>query len=192
MGDASSARRRHRMAALEFLSPPPKSGRGIPPEDVDFARERGFELADAIEPGPTVEVRDLFRRLYGPPKKGRRASPGLADCVRLRAKARGVAGDADKVTGSIEFRYWPVLGIGYVETVHVAAAIRRRGLGIRLLEFAVDLMRRRGADSVHAFIVSADGLGLFTDAGFVAEAAEDASLPWRTWASVRLDGKAAR
>ncbi len=185
------------MTALEFLSPPPKSGRGIPAEDVDFARERGFELANAIEPGPTVEVRDLFHRLYGPPKKGSRASPGLADCVRLRAKARGVAGDGgevavDEVAGSIEFRYWPVLGIGYVETVHVAAAIRRRGLGIRLLEFALDLIRRKGADSVHAFIVSADGLGLFTDAGIVAEAAEDASVPWRTWASVRLDGRAAR
>ncbi|MEE8353843.1 MAG: GNAT family N-acetyltransferase [Dehalococcoidales bacterium] len=180
------------MASMDFLPPPPKSGPGIPAEDVDFARERGFELADAIEPGPTVEVRDLFRRLYGPPEQGARASPGLADCVRLRAKARGVAGDGDEVAGSIEFRYWPVLGIGYVEAVHVAAAIRRHGLGIRLLEFAVALMRRRGADSVHAFIVSADGLALFTGAGFVAEAAEDASLPWRTWASVSLDERTAR
>ncbi len=176
------------MASMDFLPPPPKSGRGIPAEDIDFAKERGFELAEAIEPGPTVEVRNLFRRLYGALEETCRTGQEPADCVRLRAKARGVTGDEDEVAGSIEFRYWPVLGIGYVETVHVAAAMRRRGLGIRLLDFAVTLVRRKGSGSVHAFIVSAEGLGLFTRAGFVAEAAENASLPWRTWASVNLDG----
>lgn len=177
---------------MEFLSQPPKPGSGIPTEDIDFARERGFELTTAIEPGPTVEVRDLFRRLYGAPETKHRTGPGLADCVRLRARARAAAGDQGEVVGSIEFRYWPGFGIGYVETVHVTAAMRRRGLGIRLLEFAISLMRCKGAESVHAFIVSAEGLGLFTDAGFVPETAEDASLPWRTWASVSLDGRAAR
>lgn len=180
------------MASMDFLPPQPKSGPGVPAEDMDFARERGFELSEAVEPGPTVEVRDLFRRLYGASVTGLSASSRLADCVRLRARARGAAGDEDEVAGSIEFRYWPTLGIGYVETIHVTAAMRRRGLGIRLLDFAVALMRRKGSGSVHAFIVSAEGLGLFTGAGFVAEAAEDASLPWRTWASVSLDERTRR
>ncbi len=91
------------MASMDFLPPPPKSGPGIPAEDIDLAGERGFELAEAIEPGPTVEVRDLFRRLYGAPEENRRTSQGPADCVRLRAKARGVAGDED---ASLPWRSW--------------------------------------------------------------------------------------
>ncbi len=49
------------MAGLEFLSQPNKSGSGLPAEDTDFTREHSFELVATIEPGSTVEVRDLFR-----------------------------------------------------------------------------------------------------------------------------------
>lgn len=183
-----------------YITPPsPEPGQGLPAEDIALAGRHGFSLSETNQPGPTVEVRDLFRRLYGAPGR----SPQPANCIRLRAKAHGAAGTSagDSVDGSIEFRYWPHLGLGYVESVHVNGGMRRGGLGRRLLDFAVELMASKGvgrseacvadneaAGGVHAFIVSPEGLRLFTAAGFVPEPAADAAQPWRSWASLRLDG----
>ncbi len=161
---------------------------GMPPEDVATAREYGLEVTKAPEPGPTVEVRELFHRLFGEPQACAEPSPYLATYERLRARIHPESAgghDGEDVTGSIEFRYWPTLRLGYIENVHVSTGKRRRGLGVKLVGFAVQHLSRRGSGQIHAFTVSREGSSLFASAGFAAGPPEDEGQPWRRWVSIQ-------
>jgi len=167
---------------------PPLQG-NIPellPADLAAAREYSVELATASGPGPMVEVRELFRRLYGEPQDCGTPNPYVAPYHRWRAKVRLTSRDGghEDITASIEYRYWPTLKLGYIESVHVTSEIRHQGMGVRLLNFAIDHMRRKGGESVHAFTVSQEGLSLLAGVGFAADAPEDENSPWRCWVSI--------
>jgi len=172
------------MTWLDRLPPLQESSPEVLPDDLAVAREYGMEVAAAPETGPTVETRQLLRRLYGEPQDCDEPNPYLAGYTRFRAKLHPAAGASPAdVHGSIDYRHWPDLKLGYIENVHVGPDMRRRGVGVRLLGFAVEHLRRRGSRSIHAFTVNSQGFGLFTSAGFAAGPPEDLGSPWRRWVS---------
>jgi len=161
----------------------PESTAGVLPADWALAREHGMVLRVASEPGPAVEARELLRRLYGEPQQCGEQSPYLAGHARFQVT---LPGEREKTEGGgVEYRYWPDLRLGYIENVQVTPGLRRRGVGVRLIRFALEHLRRLGADSVHAFTVSPQGFSLLTGAGFAPEPAGDAGSPWRCWLTAK-------
>ncbi|MFH1382218.1 MAG: GNAT family N-acetyltransferase [Chloroflexota bacterium] len=146
--------------------------------------EYRIEVVRISEPGPTVEVSNLFHRLYAQSQHGEETSPYFAGYLRFRAKAFPRSGgrqDNDSIAGSAEYRYWPSLNLGYIEYVQVDAGTRRKGLGVKLVNFIVDYMRRKGSWRVYAFAVNAMGCRLLARAGFTDETPEDPASPRRKW-----------
>jgi len=151
-------------------------------EDPDTYR---IEVTKVSEPGPVIETRDLLRRLYGEPNGGPR-NPYIARYTRLKASAMPKSGDnADYgyVVGTAEYRYWPSLKLGYIEHVRVSSSVRRKGLGVKLVDFALDYMRGKGIKHIYSFAVNPEGARLLNSAGFAPEPAEDPERPWRRWFS---------
>ena len=150
---------------------------------VDLGEYR-IEVTRTSAPGPIVEVRNLFNKLYSEPQERRRASPYTTEYQRLRARALSGSGDsqdANYIAGIVEYRYWPGLKLGYIENVRVSSEMRRQGLGVKLIDFAVNYMHREGSHRIYAFAVSPEGSGLLTSAGFVDEPPEDSASPCRRW-----------
>jgi len=141
-------------------------------------------LSRISEPGPVVEVRILFRRLYGEPGKYDAPNPYVATCERQRGSAL-VNAKADRehspVGGIIDYRYWHSLELGYIENVQVGSEMRRQGLGAKLIDFAVDHMCGKDVRRVYSFAASQPGFRLLTRAGFTAEPPENPELSWKRW-----------
>lgn len=156
-------------------------------EDSVDVEEYRIEITGISGLGPTVEVRSLFRRLYGEPQECGTPNPYVAKCKRLRARLiprfEGSQG-SNYVVGSVDYRYWPCLKLGYIEDAHVSSEIRRRGLGVKLINFAVNYMRRKGSHHIYAFAVNPEGCSLLASAGFVHEPPENPTSPWRRWFSI--------
>ena len=171
------------MTGLEKL-PPLQENSGALPEHPVIAGDHEIEVTIPVDPGPNVETRKLFHRLYGAPQDYDAASPFLATFTRYRSKLRPAAIASPRhVNGSIEYRYWPDLKLGYIDNVFIGSNMRRQGLGTRLVKFATDHLRRKGSRSVFAFTINPPGLHLFVSAGFTAESPEDMKHPWRRWVS---------
>ncbi len=152
-------------------------------EDTARAHQLGLELAPAPSPAPLVEARRLLERLYGEPPAPGRPNPHLAPVFRLRATTR------DGQSGSVDIRHWPDLGLGYIESVRVSPSNRRRGLGDRLIRFALDYLHRHGCRQAYAYAATPEGLRLLTRAGFQPQPPDDATTPWRCWVSCNLTGR---
>ncbi len=165
------------MIEQDYFSEPHKE------DSVDLGKYR-IEVTRISEPGPTIEVHSLFRRLYSEPQEHGETNPYVAKYRRLRAKVlprfRGSQGD-NCVAGSVEYRYWPSLKLGYIENAYVSAEIRRKGLGVKLINFAVSYMRRKGSHRIYAFAVNPEGCGLLASAGFAREPPENPTSLWRRW-----------
>ena len=166
------------MIERDYFSEPQKE------DSVDLGEYR-IEVTRISEPGPTVEVHNLFHRLYsGPQERGTTSNPYVAKCKRLRAKvllrSRG-SQDDNCVAGSVEYRYWPSLELGYIENAYVTAEIRRKGFGVKLINFAINYMRRKGSHCIYAFAVNPEGCALLTSAGFACETPENPTSLWRMW-----------
>jgi len=145
-----------------------------------------IEVTRVSEPGPVVETRDLLRRLYGDPDGRGTRNPYVARYTRLRASALPESGDNQEygyVAGTADYRYWPSLKLGYIENVRVSSAMRRKGLGLKLVAFALDYMRSKGIQRIYSFAVNPEGSRLLESAGFAPEPPEDSELPWRRWFS---------
>ena len=152
------------------------------PEDPAADGDYEIEVTIPVDPGPNVETRKLFRRLYGVPQDYDNSGPFLATFTRFRSKLRPVAQTSPKhVSGSIEYHHWPDLKLGYIDNIFISSSTRRQGLGIRLVNFATDHLRRRGSRNIYAFTVNQQGLRLFISAGFTPEPPEDSNYPWRCW-----------
>jgi len=152
-------------------------------DSVDMAEYR-IEITGITGPGPTVEVRSLFRRLYGEPQECGTTNPYVAEYRRLRVRLvpRFKSNQGySYVVGSVDYRYWPCLKLGYIENARVSSEIRRRGLGVKLINFAVNYMHRQGSHHIYAFAVNPEGYSLLASAGFVHEPPENPASPWRRW-----------
>ena len=143
-----------------------------------------IEVTRVSEPGPVVETRDLLRRLFGEPDGRGARNPYVARYTRLRASALPESGDGREygyVVGTADYRYWPSLKLGYIEHVRVSSSVRGRGLGVRLVDCALQCMRGKGIQRIYSFAVNPEGARLLESARFTPEPAEDSERPWRKW-----------
>ena len=172
------------MTGLEKLPGLQHQSSGELPDNPIVAGDHEIEVTEPVDPGPNVETRKLFRRLYGAPQDYNAASPFIATFTRYRSKLRPAAPTSPRhVSGSIEYRYWPDLELGYIDNVFINSNIRRNGFGSRLVKFATDHLRCKGSRRIFAFTVNPPALRLFISAGFTPESPEDANHPWRQWVS---------
>ena len=153
---------------------------------LDDAEEYRIEVTRVSEPGSAVEVRSLFHRLYGEPGGCSTLNPYVAKYRRLRGSALPNSKDSQEygyVTGTIDYRHWPSLKLGYIENVRVSSRMRRKGLGVKLINFAIDYMHRKGVQRIYSFAVNPEGFSLLSSAGFIAEPPEDPERAWQRWFS---------
>ena len=129
---------------------------------------RRADVADAETIGRLL---DAFNREFGEPTPGPDA---VADKVRTLLAAGEMAallGGAGP-DGVAVLRFRPALWIEgldcYVEELYVAPGRRRHGLGRALMEAAIDLARREGADEMHLGTSEDDvaARGLYKSLGF--------------------------
>jgi len=122
--------------------------------DVDGYR---IKLYRPFEPAPTVEVRNLFRKIYGEPQDCGEPNPYVAEFTRIRGRLMPVCGngkDSKKIYGTVDFRYWPTLKLGYIENAQVNPEVRRKGLGSKLIVFAMNYLRNMGSEKIYAYAAS--------------------------------------
>jgi GNAT superfamily N-acetyltransferase len=153
-------------------------------EDPTSVEQYRIDVIEVSEPGPVVEIRDLLCRLYGKPDEVGAQNAYLATYKRLRGIAVPQSDQAHKhVIGTVEYGYWPSLKLGYIETVRVRSDMRRKGFGLKLVDFAVDYMRGRKIQRLYSFAINIEGNALLESAGFVPEPPGDSEHPWRRWFS---------
>ena len=153
-------------------------------EGLADVKEYRIEVTKASEPDPVVEVRDLLHRLYGEIDRNSKPNPFVARYRRLRGSAIPDSGDnhdSDQFLGLVDYRYWSSLKLGYIENVRVSSSMRRKGLGRKLVEFAVDYMHDKGIQRIYSFAVNPEGYGLLAGSGFEPEPVDDLERPWRRW-----------
>jgi len=153
-------------------------------ETVDDIKEFRIEVSKVSEPGPVVEVRELLRRLYGEVDECGTPNPYIAKYTRLKGSAVPESENGQEnppVVGVSEYRYWPSLKLGYIENVRVSSSMRRKGLGVKLVDFTVDYVRNKGVQRIYSFAVNRGGFKLLKSAGFTPETPDDPERPWRTW-----------
>lgn len=168
---------------------------GVPPQEDDLevyregqihAEECRIEVTRFSEPGPVIEVRELLCRLYGKPDEVGARNPYVAVYRRLRGSALPQPGDSQAhsyVIGTVDYGYWPSLKLGYIENVRIRSDMRRKGLGLKLVDFALDYLRSRRMRRIYSLAVNPEGFGLLESARLVPEPPENAEHPWRTWFS---------
>ncbi len=74
--------------------------------------------------------------------------------------------------------------LGYIENVRVSARMRHKGLGVKLTNFAIDCMRRKGVQRIYSFAVNPEGFSLLTSDRFIAEPPEEPERAWKRWFSI--------
>jgi GNAT superfamily N-acetyltransferase len=145
-------------------------------EGLADVHEYRIEVSSVSEPGPAIEARDLLRRLYGEPDTHGTSSPHVVRPRRLRGTVLPESGDEKEyghVLGTVDYRYWASLKLGYIENVRVGPNMRRQGLGLRLVDFALEYMLGKGIRRVYSFAVTPEGSLLLESAGFAPEPPED-------------------
>jgi hypothetical protein len=147
------------------------------------AKAYRIEVESVSDPGSVIEVRDLFRRLYGEPRIQVKPNPYIAIFKRLKANVVVITENCadNQIVGTIIYRYWPSLNLGYIESVRVSANMRRRRLGIKLVMYALSDMRGLGINRIYSFAVSPEGARLLESARFTSESPDDPGRPWRKW-----------
>ncbi len=83
----------------------------------------------------------------------------------------------------VYYGYWPSLKLGYIENVKIRSDVRRKGLGLKLIGFALDYLRSQGVQRIYSLAVNPEGFGLLTRAGLVPEPPENSECLWRRWFS---------
>lgn len=165
----------------------PSPQRDVPDESREEVVDIGscrIGLRALNEIGPTVEVNNLFRKLYGHPHECKTFNPYIAEFRRFRARILTYYSgnqNGNGIAGSVDYRYWPSLKLGYIENAYVTAEVRRHGLGVKLISFATNDLRGKGSYRVYAFSTNAEGYGLLDSAGFANEAPDNPARPWHRW-----------
>jgi GNAT superfamily N-acetyltransferase len=156
-------------------------------EGPTYVEEYRIEVTEVFEPGPVIEIRDLLCRLYGKPDEVGTQNPYVAGYRRLRGSAVPQSRDSQAhshVIGTVDYGYWPSLNLGYIESVRIRLDMRRKGLGLKLVNFALDYLRSRRIQRIYSLAVNPEGSGLLESAGFVSEPPENSEDPWRMWFSI--------
>jgi len=152
-------------------------------ESVDIDGYR-IKLYRPFEPAPTVEVRNLFRKIYGEPQDCGEPNPYVAEFTRIRGRIMSVCGngkDSKKIYGTVDFRYWPTLKLGYIENAQVNPEVRRKGLGSKLIVFAMSYLRNMGSEKIYAYAASREGAKMLGSIGFTASTPDNTKKRWLCW-----------
>ena len=129
---------------------------------------RRAALADAETIGRLL---DAFNREFGEPTPGRDAVADRARTLLAAGEMAALLGGAGP-EGVVVLRFRPALWTEgrdcYVEELYVEPGRRRHGLGRALMEAAIDLARREGADEMHLGTSEDDvaARGLYESLGF--------------------------
>jgi len=91
--------------------------------------------------------------------------PALPPDVRFPVKYHEVKAVIDNI-GHITYTCYPSLRIGHIEMVNVEPHYRKQGFGSKLVQFAIDDMRKKGIVKISASILSKEGLRLLKAHGF--------------------------
>ena len=91
--------------------------------------------------------------------------PALPEGVRYPVQYKEVKAVIDGI-GHVSYIYYPSVRVGHIEFVDIEPAYRRRGFGSRLLQFALDDMKKKGIVKVSASILSKEGVTLLKAHGF--------------------------
>ena len=91
--------------------------------------------------------------------------PALPEGVRYPVQYKEMKAVIDGI-GHVSYIYYPSVRVGHIEFVDVEPAHRRRGFGSRLLQFAIDDMKKKGIVKVSASILSKEGVTLLKAHGF--------------------------
>ncbi|MDD4876823.1 MAG: GNAT family N-acetyltransferase [Dehalococcoidales bacterium] len=143
-----------------------------------------IEVTRTWEPGPFVEIRILFNKLYGDPGKYEEMNPHRTESIRLRAKTvmqNEENRDYDYVVGTSTYKYWPSLNLGYIESAVVNPKMRKKGIGITLINFIIEYLRSKGCQRIYSFAVNREGYRLLINTNFIHEPPEDPANLWRRW-----------
>lgn len=149
--------------------------------DVEECR---IDISGLSEPGPLIEVRDLLCKLYGKPDEVGTRNPYIAVYRRLRGRALLQTENSQAnsyVIGTVDYGYWPSLKLGYIENVKIHLNMRRKGLGLKLVDFALAYLRSKGVRRIYSLAVNPEGFGLLERAGLVPEPPENLECLWRRW-----------
>ena len=87
----------------------------------------------------------------------------------------------NNVSGTVDYGYWSALNLGYIESVRVRPNLRKKGIGVALLNYAVDHMSRLGITRIYSFAVNPEGSKLLESGGFAPQTPGDSDQPWRRW-----------
>ncbi len=91
--------------------------------------------------------------------------PALPKGVRYPVLYKEVTAVIDNV-GHITYTYFPSVRSGHIEFVNVKPEYQRRGFGSKLVQFAIDDMKKKGIVKVSASILSKEGAQLLRAHGF--------------------------
>jgi GNAT superfamily N-acetyltransferase len=151
-------------------------------EDVSDGEETEIVVTSLSEPAPIVEIRDLFRKLYGEPDECRTPSPYLAVYYRFRGMVRTrIKNGQPADLGIADFGYWRSLKLGYIESVKVRPNIRGKGIGIKLVNIVLNYLQDCGIQRCYSFAVNPEGYRLLKNSGFTPATPDDPERPWRAW-----------
>ena len=91
--------------------------------------------------------------------------PALPEGVHYPVQYKEIKAVIDGI-GHVTYSYYPSVRVGHIEVVDIEPAYRRRGFGSKLVQFALDDIRRRGIVKVSASILSREGIQLLEAHGF--------------------------
>ena len=91
--------------------------------------------------------------------------PALPEGVRYPVQYKEIKAVIDDI-GHITYIYWPSVRVGHIEAVDIEPASRRLGFGSKLMQFALDDMKKKGIVKVTASIISREGFWLLKAHGF--------------------------
>jgi|GEM_PF-1922320 len=91
--------------------------------------------------------------------------PALPEGVHYPVQYKEIMAVIDDI-GHITYIYYPSVRVGHIEFVAIEPAYRRQGFGSKLVQFALDDMRKQGVVKVSANILSKEGQRLLKAHGF--------------------------
>jgi len=91
--------------------------------------------------------------------------PALPEGVRYPVQYKEIKAVIDDI-GHITYIYWPSVRVGHIEAIDIEPASRRLGFGSKLMQFAIDDMKKKGIVKVSASILSKAGAQLLKAHGF--------------------------
>jgi GNAT superfamily N-acetyltransferase len=130
-----------------------------------LARERGTQPSIKQYPSDTIHVikeADAYEEERHPALPQGTVLPIMYHEVLARIGGGTIA----DLVGSVDYLYFPSLKLGVIELIDVNKIHQRKGYGRKLLEYAIDDMKKKGITRVWADVWSYESQQMFSSLGF--------------------------